>query len=99
MAEHRGIHHFMGILTQPLFAATTTKYQSRSSGSKKQPRTETFDVKGVLEVKGERYLIDGEEFVVSAETWVVGVPRSGVMAKVKGTIEEGVAVATCLVVS
>jgi len=57
-----------------------------------------FDLHGVLEVRDGGYAIDGEEFAVSADTWVVGVPKSGVTAKVKGTFEDGMAIATCLVV-
>lgn len=97
MAEHRGIQQFLGILTQPLFTTTTTRYMSRRSH--KPQVSQTFDLKGVLELRGEKYTIDGEEFLVSDETWVVGIPKSGAVAKVKGVYEEGVPTATCLVIS
>jgi hypothetical protein len=97
MAEHRGI---LGILTQPLFAATTTRYKTHRVKPRSSARTvQTFDLKGVLELRGESFTIDGEEFRVSSDTWVVGTPKSGVMAKVKGVYEDGVPMATCLVIS
>lgn len=97
MAEHRGI---LGILTQPLFASTTTRYQVRRRQARSNTRTiQTFDLKGVLELRGERFTIDGEEFRVSPDTWVVGTPKSGAMAKAKGVYEDGVPLATCLVVT
>src|SRR5258708_29038142 len=101
MAEHRGIQQFFGILTHPLFSERTTRYQSPRSATKKPRKVAiaVFDLQGVLELRdGGGYAIEGEEFTVSADTWVVGVPKHGVMAKVKGTFEEGVAISTCLVV-
>jgi len=99
MAEHRGIHQIFGILTQPLFTTTTTRYAARKNSKPNKPVTQTFDLHGVLDVRGEKFSIDGEEFLVSPDTWVVGQPKHGSLAKVKGTYEDGVPTATCLVIS
>jgi len=101
MAEARGIGHLFDILKQPLFTGTTVHVKGRDK-LKADKHVEVFDLTGTLKVKNGSILdtsifeIDGVEFSVTPDTWIVGLPQSGVLANAKGTYEAGKRLATCL---
>jgi len=103
MPEARGIGHLFDILKQPLFTGTTIQVKGRDK-VKPEKHVEVFDLTGVLKVKNTSVLetsvfeIDGVEFCVTPDTWIVGLPQSGARANAKGTYEAGKRMATCLAI-
>jgi hypothetical protein len=101
MPETRGIGHLFDILKQPLFAGTTIHVKGRDK-VKPEKHVEVFDLTGTLKVKNGSLIdtsifeIDGVEFCVTPDTWIVGLPHSGSQANAKGTYEAGRRMATCL---
>jgi len=101
MAETRGIGHLFDILTQPLFTGTTIQHKGRGK-VKPEKQVDVFDLTGKLRVRTGSILdtavfeIDGVEFCVTPDTWIVGLPQNGVQANAKGTYEAGKRLATCL---
>jgi hypothetical protein len=103
MAETRGIGHLFDILKQPLFSGTTIHVKGRDK-VRTEKHVEVFDLSGTLKVKSSSlreisvFEIDGVEFSVTPDTWVVGLPQNGAQANAKGTYEAGRRTATCLAI-
>jgi len=101
MAEARGIGHLFDILKQPLFTGTSIQVKGRDK-LRTEKHVEVFDLTGVLTVVSSSaldtavYEIDGVQFSVTPDTWVVGLPTTGLQANAKGTYEAGKRLATCL---
>jgi hypothetical protein len=95
MAEHRGLSQIFEMLRQPLFAATTIHVKGRGK-SRPEKHAEVFDLTGIIKLNKSTLEIDGVEFSLNADTWVVGVPKDGLKANAKGVWEGGKRVATCL---
>lgn len=56
----------------------------------KKPPTSMFTLEGRLSPgQHSKYAINGQDFVLNEDTWVVGVPKLGVVAKVSGTVRSG----------
>lgn len=103
MAEVRGMGHLLDILKQPLFSGSTIYVKPRDK-VKTEKHVEVFDLVGALKFKSKSaydcsiFEIDGVEFYVTPDTWIVGRPEDGVNAKANGTYEAGRRTATCLAI-
>jgi hypothetical protein len=73
--------------TQKFIPAAQSFNKLTAHDLNKRTRHPSFSVVGVLE-RGEetRYSIDGVDFWVSDDSWIVGTPALGVVASVSGQI-------------
>ncbi|MCB0335217.1 MAG: hypothetical protein KDD62_02895 [Bdellovibrionales bacterium] len=58
-----------------------------------------FSLAGQLQRRGSAYVINGERFVINAETKVFGVLRAGAVVEARGLISSGKKIASHVVVS
>ena len=66
------------------------KKETKRSAARDSGGYQVFSVEGLIQSGiTAKYSINGEEFDINGDTWVVGVIRLGAMAKVRGTTKVG----------
>lgn len=98
MLSQGTIQTLVSLLTKPLFTSTTSKHRRKGRRHTVAP-VPIFDLEGTL-TKGRQsdFAVGESEFTISPDTWTVGDLLPGNKVRVKGTITNGIAVATSIVV-
>ncbi len=84
-----------------LFARHKRRRSSRKGNVKESSSMQSFSMHGEVKIGPERqYTIQGKEFSIGPETWIVGKFEIGALAKVRGTVNHlGKPYATSIVVT
>lgn len=80
------------VFTTPLFESTQNKPKKQIQAKDQKPKQAQFCLEGILKVgQNSEFSINGEDFIINHETWIVGDVEYGKKAKVQGLIKPAVA--------